>query len=205
MKTTRNCMDLSARGAVLPYVAGTLSDAETEAFESHLITCDRCQAEVRLATAVRAEVQGLSAPSATPRRARRLAAAGGVVAAAAAVVLLLVGPESPIPEPSEHRAVIEEVIAPAPIFPVGRVESFREARWTGLAGARSYRLTLVDSDGALIWEELTADTFLVVPPTISLETERAYFWRVEAQTALDRWTGSDFERFELTPSTSPPR
>ena len=205
MNTTRNCMDLAARSAVLPYVAGTLSEVEVETFEAHLIACDWCQSDVRLATAVRAEIEDLPTPNRMPATVRRLAAIGGVIAAAAAAVLFVVGPERPVSEPAEHRAVAESPLPPTPMYPIGQVESVEQVRWTGLVGARSYRLTLVDSDGALIWEEQTVDTFLVVPSTVPLETERAYFWKVDAQIALDRWTGSDFTRFEVARGPSPMR
>ena len=191
-------MDLSARRAVARYVSGTLPEPETQTFEAHLITCEWCQTEVRLATAVRAEIEDFSLPSRTPVRLRRLATAGGAVAAAAAVVLLVVVPDRPVQESPEHRAVAERSMPPVPVHPVGQVQEVSEVRWTGLIGARSYRVTLVDGDGALMWEQETADTFVVVPPTVTLGADRAYFWKVEAQTTVDRWTGSDFTRFELT-------
>jgi hypothetical protein len=203
LSTTNECMDLSARRSVAPYVAGTLPELETDAFEAHLITCEWCQSEVRLATVVRAEMADVSVPGRARTGIRRLVTAGGLVAAAAAVVLFVVGPDRASSDRAEHRAVADSPVSPVPLHPIGPVEEVSEARWTGLIGARSYRVTLVDSDGVLMWEKETADTFVVVPPTVVLEVDHEYFWKVEAQMALDRWKGSDFERFQVMTEPRP--
>jgi hypothetical protein len=70
--------DADARDCASRYVADTLNSAERVAFEVHLLECERCRAEVELASGVRTAVRG----------SRRLiwiiglAAAAGIVAAA---------------------------------------------------------------------------------------------------------------------------
>ena len=68
MEHKRNCDEITDRALIEGYVAGRLGEAETEAFESHYLTCERCQNELRLALAIREalpEVReaGLHAPT----------------------------------------------------------------------------------------------------------------------------------------------
>ena len=202
---TGECQDLAARRRVTGYVAGTLAPQETREFEAHLITCEWCQEEVRLAVAIRDELAAHSADATTKRRLSWVLAGGGAVAAAAAVILMARGPATPLVEslPSDHRAAVEAPAGPVPLFPVGAVETVAEARWTSLSVARSYRLTFVDQGGEMVWEVETQDTFAVLPETIRLQRRQPYFWKVEAQTGLERWVSSEFIRFELSPPSSP--
>ncbi len=68
MEHKLNCEEITDRALIEGYVAGRLGEAETEAFESHYLTCGRCQNELRLALAIRQalpEVReaGLHAPA----------------------------------------------------------------------------------------------------------------------------------------------
>jgi len=202
LSTTPECQDLTARRHVTGYVAGSLAAEETREFETHLITCEWCQEEVRLAAAIRADLESVSSSAQRPSRVRRFIAAGGVVAAAAAIVLLVRAPESPVGEgrDSDHRAEIEASAVPEPLSPVGAVDAVDEIRWRGTPEAGGYRLTLVDSDGAMLWEVETADTFTVFPEAVQLERGPSYFWKVEARTGMERWVGSEFVPFNLTAS-----
>ncbi len=49
MEHKRNCDEITDRALIEGYVAGRLGEAETEAFESHYLTCERCQNDCRLA------------------------------------------------------------------------------------------------------------------------------------------------------------
>ena len=57
-------------GLIERYLAGTLSEDETEALESHYLTCARCQNELRLAAVIKdvlPEVQeSVPAPDVSP-------------------------------------------------------------------------------------------------------------------------------------------
>jgi tetratricopeptide (TPR) repeat protein len=83
------CSDGDREEQVARYVAGALQPEEAAAFEDHFLACARCQAEVRVAAAVRAAAPEFAVRPA--RRSRPLARAGWTVGlAAAAVVVLLV-------------------------------------------------------------------------------------------------------------------
>ena len=51
------CDAVVVQGVIERYLAGTLGDAEVEAFEAHYLACSRCQQELKLAIAIR---EGLS-------------------------------------------------------------------------------------------------------------------------------------------------
>ena len=84
-------------GVVEDYLAGRLPRQDAEAFEAHLLTCERCQREVRFGATVRDEL------AARPESARRrglpwligLTSAAVLTAAALAAVLLLDGGPAP--------------------------------------------------------------------------------------------------------------
>lgn len=106
-----NCEAVAEAGLVERYVAGALSEEDAEAFESHYVTCVRCQADLRLAAAVRSV--GREALRAAPRSNRLVFAAGaGALAAAAVVVLLL---SSGGDRAAERFAPLGQVLQP-PIY-----------------------------------------------------------------------------------------
>lgn len=79
--------DTSAR-----YVAGTLSQSETDGFEQHLLLCEACRNDVRLADLLRSEL-----PSAGRKSSTWVAAAGLAIAASLAIVFLRPG-SNPVTE-----------------------------------------------------------------------------------------------------------
>jgi len=206
--------DEIADGAVIGrYVAGKLTPELTDRFEIHLLDCGTCQAEVRLAWAVR---KGLDTGDAStgserdsrvipmrPRRRFARVAAGAGVAAAAAAILLLAVPSLRVGDTSraedQHRAPASDTPSvPVPIAPVGTVDGVEEVRWTSVAIADRYRLTLLDQDGSISWEVETVDTFATFPDRIVLEEGAAYYWKVDARIGFDRWVESELAAFRLT-------
>ena len=72
------CREVAERGLVERYVAGRLSEAEgLSEFEAHLVGCQRCQEDVRLAMTLRAELAARR-PRRTWLLALGLAAAAGI-------------------------------------------------------------------------------------------------------------------------------
>ncbi len=70
MSERLSCQTVSDGSFVARYVAGTLPDPETTAFEEHLLICERCQGDVHLAVAIREALpdsQGAAARSPWPR------------------------------------------------------------------------------------------------------------------------------------------
>lgn len=103
----QECGSAEARGSrAAAYVAGTLEPSARDAFEIHLLGCDACQEEVRLAAAVRG---ALRAP---PRR-RRWPWLLGTVGLAAAAVLAVVWTSSAGPS-GKVRAL--GAVAQAPVY-----------------------------------------------------------------------------------------
>lgn len=73
------------------YVAGTLSEDDANAFEIHLLTCARCQHEVRTVAVARAALRALPAERRPARRAFWF-----VPLAAAAVLIMLLSRDTPL-------------------------------------------------------------------------------------------------------------
>ena len=88
------CDEFVAGFVIERYVAGKLPESETEAFEEHLLVCDRCQEELMLAVAVREALPEGEADD-EPLAVRRLPWRGvtvGLTLAAAAVATILILP-----------------------------------------------------------------------------------------------------------------
>lgn len=92
------CDQLVAEFVIERYAAGRLAEAETSAFEEHLLTCERCQEELTLAIAVREALRDGEAgvPDDEPAGHRRLPwrgiTAGVTLTAAAVTALMLLQP-----------------------------------------------------------------------------------------------------------------
>jgi len=99
------------------YASGRLSDAETAEFESHLLTCDRCQKELVLAVAIRESLPEGEAEQepAVPRRLPWRGLAAGLTLAAAAVAALMLVPRDRV---SDRIAELGRVTQPPVYFGV---------------------------------------------------------------------------------------
>jgi hypothetical protein len=93
------CTSFRDHDTAARWVAGTLPMAERAAFEDHMVACADCQADVRLAVAMR-EALGR-------RRGPRWALVGGLLAAAALLVVFATGDESVQPKGSEPHLVTQ--------------------------------------------------------------------------------------------------
>jgi hypothetical protein len=83
------CEGVEAGGLVERYTAGQLAPAEQDAFESHFLTCDRCQRALLLGAAIRASLPNTPLPARPSRRVGFLWGIGLAAAAGLATVLLL--------------------------------------------------------------------------------------------------------------------
>jgi tetratricopeptide (TPR) repeat protein len=86
MTPTDTCNRLREREMIERYMAHRLSEAEATELETHYLTCARCQADLRLAAAIRA------APLQPVRRPVRVWSALGLAAAAGLTAFLLLSP-----------------------------------------------------------------------------------------------------------------
>ena len=118
--------------------------------------------------------------------------------AAAAIVAVVALPGGSVDDPSTHRApTITAAASPVLIGPVGIVANARALRWTGVAGADHYRVTVFDATGGVVYETETSDTTVELPGSVSLERGGSYFWKVEARTGWNRWSASDLVEFSV--------
>jgi Putative zinc-finger len=202
--------DEAHTGALIErYVAGRLSDDNTEEFEQHLLLCAACQADVRLAYGIRKGLGTAESQPATgiglglPRQRRRWTIGAGIAAAAALALFVVSGEEAPETVDSvPHRAAPTSETAPVPISPVGSVSGVHQILWTGVAGADRFRFTLLDTQGVIAWDHETADTFVVVPPDVILSPGVSYYWKVDARVGFDRWLESSMVSFQITAPAS---
>ena len=202
------CEAIVDDGLIERYLAGLLSEPESEALESHYLTCARCQAELRLGSAIRAVLPEVEAAArepdrgaadvAVPRFGRR--ARIGAVAAAIAAVLAGVLLFDPLDvERSGHRDAAPGAEAvPALEVPVGAAEAIETFRWRPAASADLYRVTLYDATGNVLWEVETSEIQAALPDSVRLERGALYLWQVAARVGWDRWISSELVRFTLT-------
>jgi hypothetical protein len=202
------CEEVTERGLVERYLAGKLSDAEIEAFESHYLTCSRCQTELRLGAGIREILPEVREGAGTPEIRgeektghwfRRNTRWGAVAAAVAAVLVgvILVKPAGR--EPLPHREGVPETpAAPGVEAPRGEVGTVEEFRWTAVPGAELYRVTLYDDTGEVLWQAETPASSLAPPDTVGFVPAALYLWQVDARVGWDRWVSSDLVRFSVT-------
>jgi hypothetical protein len=202
------CEEITKRGLFEAYLAGKLSEAETEAFEAHYLTCSRCQTELRLGAGIRELLPEVrTAPESLDIRGeqksrrwfRRNAQVGAVAAAVAAVLIGVILVEPGGREPSPHREGVPETAgAPGVEAPKGEVETVQTFRWTAVPGADLYRVTLYSDAGDVLWQEETPALSLAPPDALELTPRAIYLWQVDARVAWDRWVSSELVRFSIT-------
>ena len=209
MEHKLNCDEMADRALIEGYVAGRLGEAETEAFESHYLTCERCQNELRLALAIREvlpEVReaGLHGPpelevSVISRR-LKVRTAAALAAAAVLAGLLLVRPskldEESAPVHRDEATGVE--VAPSLRAPGGVVAAVESFQWSQVPGADLYRITVYDAEAAVVWEVETPDTLITPPDGTEFEPDVRYIWTVAARVGFDRWVSSELVDFTIS-------
>jgi len=169
-----------ARAAVLPHVA----------------TCARCR------EAVASVARALADPAVVrefpdARGGRRWLRIAVPLAAAALLVLLVSSPwdagsrghRGPPPPPPAST--------PIPRSPVGSVAAVTDLRWSPVAGADRYRVTVFDATGGVVYASESSDTVLAFPDSVALVPGAAYLWKVDARTGFDRWAASELAEFRV--------
>jgi anti-sigma factor RsiW len=180
-------------GLAAAYVDGRLAAAELARVEAHLAECAECRQEV---VAVRRLLRS---------RARRWtwpAIAGVGIAATLLFVLWRPGEQGGPERPpfrgggSDGRDV-PVVVTPAPNATIA-ADSIGFA-WRGAAAALSYRLTLTDERGDVVWSTQTTDTTVMLPSSVGLARGRAYYWYVDALLPDARSTTTGVREFRVGP------
>jgi Putative zinc-finger len=157
--------DLAAR-----YLAGQLSEADAEAFESHYFGCERCWGEVHQGGEIRFALgEPALVPAAGRSPAHRFAArdVGPLLAAAAAVAMVALG----IRDVARRPEPAPELVYRGTAFEALRIRASHERggmrlSWTPFEDARSYVLEVIASDGSPVLKREIEE------PTVFLE-ERA--------------------------------
>jgi Putative zinc-finger len=176
--------------------AGTLDPGLRASVLLHVAECARC----------RAAVASVARALADPTVAREIAVAEGarrrlyriaLPLAAAAVLLLLTWPPPVDNGGPGHRAPPIAAPTPVPLAPIGAVAEADVLRWSGVAGADRYRVTLFDAGGRVVYEARLPDTLAALPDSIALAPGRTYLWKVEARTGFDRWAASELVEFSI--------
>ncbi len=193
-----SCERVTSEELLERYVAGALGADDRDRLERHILMCDRCQEEARLALALRRE---LTRERQQPlRRPRRWWIAAGIGTAAAAVLLAVALPRAVLDrDGAEHRDVpVSGAVEPALLAPVGGVPD-RPATfiWSRVAGADRYRVTLLSAGGDVLLVTETADTSLAAPDGIDLDLGASFFWKIDARVGWDRWIKSKVVEFAI--------
>lgn len=151
------------------YLDDVLADVERARVEAHMAQCSECRHEVVEVARVRR--------TATSRK-HWLVVIPVAVAAVLAIVLLR-PPESvgPILRDGVERAPGVILLAPADSVVARTHQPFI---WGSAGMEVSYRFTLSDANGDVVWSAAIGDTTLTLPAAMTLRSGRAYFWYVDA-------------------------
>lgn len=175
-------------GEVAAYLDRVLPPDERDRIEAHLADCAECRREV-------IEVSRLR--HTRSRRSRWLIAAPAAAAAAVALIVFARPTETPAP-----GAVLRDGAQPG--FAVALVAPAESAAVAGgsvtftwrSAGARvSYRLSVTDEHGDIVWSAASSDTAALLPSVVALRAGRRYFWYVDALLPDGRSMTSDVRQF----------
>jgi hypothetical protein len=162
----------------------------------HVASCPRCRgavAAIARALADPAVVRELSVPP-SRRRPYRI-----VVPLAAAAVLLVLLTSPGDDRSSGHRGTPPPPPAATPIprSPLGTVAVVNELRWSHVAGADRYRVTVFDATGGVVYAAEGSDTVIAFPDSVALVPGASYLWKVDARTGFDRWATSELAEFRV--------
>jgi hypothetical protein len=192
---TPECLDDDTIAALAD---GTLAPVTRAVVLPHVAGCARCRTAVASVaraladTGVAREVERVDGGR---RRFYRIALP---VAAAAALLLVLMWPRQVEDGGPLHRAPpITASAVPVPLSPIGTVADAGVLRWTAVAGADRYRVTLSDAGGRVLYEMQVADTVAALPDSLVLVPGRSYVWLVEARIGFDRWSVSRLVEFSV--------
>jgi len=196
-RETPECLDDATLAAL---AEGALDAAARAAVLPHLATCPRCRGVVASVARSLGDPAVAREVAVVEGRSRRRLLRFGLPAAAAAILLAVALPRWVDDMRGGHRGPpIPGALAPHPVAPVGTVANATALRWTAVAGANRYRVTLFDAAGRVLYETQVADTVATLPDSITLVPGRAYLWMVEARVGWDRWSTSELVRFSIVP------
>jgi hypothetical protein len=196
-RETPECLDDPTLAA---FAEGALDAGARAAALPHLATCARCRGVVASVARSLADSGVAREVAALEGRGRRRLFRIGLPAAAAAILLAVALPRWVDEMRGGHRGPPGQgTLAPHPVAPVGTVANATALRWTAVAEANRYRVTLFDAVGRVLYETQLADTVANLPDSVTLVPGRPYLWLVEARVGWDRWSTSELARFSIVP------
>lgn len=195
-----DCLDEHTLAALAD---GTLDAAARTGALAHVATCALCRravasvAEALADGPVTHEIEIVEG-----RRRRRVPLLRIVVPlGAAATVLLFLWSPADDRSPG-HRGPPSPPLAttPVPRSPVGSVAAVTDLRWSPVAGADRYRVTVFGAPGDVVFATEASDTVVAFPDSIVLIPGASYLWKVDARIGFDRWATSKFAEFLIAAS-----
>jgi hypothetical protein len=197
-----NCLDAEVMAAI---AEGSLDLTLAPMVLGHLLECPRCchdaasVARLLEASDIRGEVDRLGKPPQRIDRRRFISRALVAAAAAAALIVILDRTSSSRPtNPLYREESVTGYSAPRLVAPLGAPVSIDAFRWTSVARADHYRITVFARDGSVVWEALARDTVITPPDLVRRVPNDTVFWRVAAHVGWeDRWTSSDLGMLTL--------
>ena len=194
---TPDCLD---EHTVAALADGTLDVERRGRALAHLATCANCRRAV--ASVAAALVDGpitheIEIVEGRRRRVGSLLRIAAPLAAAATVLLFLWSPADDRPPGHRGPPPPPPATAPTPRSPVGAVANVRDLRWSPVAGADRYRVTVFDATGGVVYAAEASDTVVAFPDSIALVPGASYLWKVDARTGFDRWAASELAAFSI--------
>jgi len=162
---------------VAGYLDQSLGTEERSRIDAHIDICPDCRAEL-------IEVMRIAPALSRGRRPTHwvwipAAAAAGL----AAILLLRPAPTNPQRSVERPTAGSAEALPRLTVTTPGNGDSVVAGRvvfqWRSRVGD-SYRVTVLSESGEPLWTEETTDTAIALPPSVTLQAGRLYFWRVDA-------------------------
>jgi len=80
------------------------------------------------------------------------------------------------------------------------VAAVNELRWSPVAGADRYRVTVFDATGRVMYATEVSDTVVLFPNSVALVSGASYLWKVDARIGFDRWAVSALTEFRVAES-----
>ncbi len=191
-----DCLD---EHTVAALADGTLDAAARSRALPHVATCALCRRAVASVAEALADgpiTHEIEIVEGRRRRGGPLVRIAVPLAAAATVLLLL---WSPADDRSPGHRGPPPPPATTPILrsPVGAVSAAKELRWSHVAGADRYRVTVFDATGGVVLAADVSDTVVAFPDSIVLVPDVSYLWKVDARTGFDRWATSELTEFRI--------
>ncbi|MFN2567096.1 MAG: hypothetical protein ABR499_19025 [Gemmatimonadaceae bacterium] len=142
-------------------------------------------------------------PAVGVHRTRWLARAG-VAAGLAAVLAVVIVPRADVRRPTEQPTYRDPGRTGEPaavvVAPVGSVAVADSLRWRSVPRADSYRVTIFNREGVVVWKVQTRDTVVAIPREVVRTLRGPQLWKVAARVGWDRWIESDLIEFTVTGS-----